>query len=65
MSNRNEAYVICNNDSIEFVVIGSEAGAIAKLKEMEADYKKRNSHNTNMAYWHIHTVTYEHFSGAS
>jgi hypothetical protein len=22
-------------------------------------------HSTNMAYWHIHTVTYEHFSGAS
>ena len=58
-----KAHVICCNDSVQHVVIGSEEQAEKKRKELKKSYFKRNKHNFNSAeeyalqcFWHIHTV---------
>lgn len=58
-----KAHVICNNDSIEFVVIGNEKQAEEKAKELSDAYFERNKFMfTNKSdysincYWHFHTV---------
>jgi len=57
-----DAYVICCNDSVEFVVIDDEARAEAKLQELRVAYDLKNPPQHKYSaprYWHIHTVDCE------
>lgn len=50
-------YVIAANDSIECVVIGSEADADAKRDECKAAYKTEHPwERRDSIYWHWHLV---------
>lgn len=61
-----KAHVICNNDSVEHVVFGTEAEAEAELERIEGEHmstylkhqgdspQSREAYQRN--YWHIHTV---------
>lgn len=53
-------YVIAANDSIECVVIGSEADADAKRDECKAKYAAArpwmDAHQLDRMYWHWHLV---------
>ena len=62
-----QAHVICLNDSVEHVVIGTENQAMKLLVQLKIAYWKRNRwiFNNNQSdynlrcYWHIHTVPAE------
>lgn len=58
-----KAYVICMNDSVEFVVIDKLTIAQKKLRKLSNLYYKANKSQwkskfeyLNICYWHIHTV---------
>lgn len=58
-----KAHVICYNDGIEYVVIGSEEKALNIMSKLRAENYNRNKWNfeseeeyNNTYYWHIHTV---------
>jgi len=71
----NKAYIICCNDSNEYVVLDDEKKADKVLQELkDDDYKQKrlklqSSYQTNktigfeeysrLYYWHIHEVPYE------
>lgn len=65
--NISHAHVICMNDGVEHVVIGTEDQAKAKMSELKAAYWARCHWNFNndaskyetQCYWHIHTVAAE------
>lgn len=61
-----KAYVICCNDSVEFIVLNSRTAANIKKDELKKEYFKKNSHSfsniidyENQCYWHLHAVSYE------
>lgn len=62
--NEIKAHVVCYNDSVEHVVIGSEHFAKGKMHQLrDADFYKRvacadpDVKNYNaIYYWHLHTV---------
>ena len=56
-----KAHVICCNDSVEFVVVGSEHEAeLEKLALRDNHFRRYDIKNRtdydNRYYWHIHTV---------
>lgn len=60
-----QAYVICLNDSVEAVVIGSKKQADKKKDELKAAYMKKNYYYLKgreleemgkCIYFHLHTV---------
>lgn len=55
-----KAHVICCNDSIEAVVIGSEDFVKAETARLREEYFKRvpwmREENRAQLYWHHHTV---------
>lgn len=66
-----KAFVICLNDSVEFVVLHFEKKAKIKMEELAEKYWDRNKGNIvdqfvedyidyrNRYYWHIHEVEAE------
>lgn len=55
------AHVICCNDSVEAVVIGSELKANLECGRLEKKYYKKHpklktNGNYPLLYWHVHTV---------
>lgn len=50
------AHVICNNDSIECVVIGDEKTALEVMAKLKAAFDKENPHFIDYAFWHLHYV---------
>lgn len=61
-----KAYVICINDSIEYVIIDDEEKANSKMKELSMKYYLKNQYvfssladYKNRCYWHIHSVDAE------
>lgn len=59
----NTCYIICDNDGTEFVVIGSEEQAKAKLEELKENCRQQCRKNYgeracleafNKHYWHLH-----------
>lgn len=64
-------YIICDNDSPEFVIIGTEEQAEAKRDELAAKcldqcirmhgtgFPERGRQEFERHYWHLHTVPYE------
>lgn len=50
-----KAHVICCNDGIEFVVIGTEERANKKLMEI----KKTSRFKGEQYFWHLHEVDWE------
>jgi len=64
-------YIICDNDSTEFVVIGTEEQATAKLKELVNNCLAQCIRNSGKVqgtnefyrhYWHIHDCQYMMFT---
>ena len=62
-----KAFVICCNDAIEFVVIGSYDLAENKMKELKQQHYTQNfeydrsisfEQYQKIYYWHIHEVDY-------
>ncbi len=62
---KNQAHVICMNDGLEYVVIGSFKEASKRLYKMQKAYYNKNKQGgrwdsfesyCNMIFWHIHTV---------
>lgn len=51
-----KVFVICNNDSIEFVVCEGKQAANKKCNSMKKEYLKKNPSNKDICYWHIHEV---------
>lgn len=55
-----EAHVICCNDSVEYVFVGTKEAAHKKVEEVMQQFNKRFTDNTgnskSVQYWHIHTV---------
>jgi len=56
-------HIICNNDSLQFVVIGDESIALEKLEELKKTYYEDNKYQFTSeksydlsSYWHIHTL---------
>lgn len=60
----NGFHVICCNDCVEFVVVGSEQAAEKKLEELAAAHYQRVgrwqyadvTQYRQVYYWHVHTV---------
>lgn len=61
------AYVICCNDSVEFVVIGSEEEAEKKLLVLKEEDRQKVCNRdikedyNRCYYWHIHEVNADIF----
>lgn len=64
----NKCYIICDNDSTQFVIIGDENDANKKLKELKEQCKKRcidyygyerGAIDFNMHYFHLHECPFE------
>lgn len=60
-----KAYVICCNDSVEFVVLNSEEKANIKKDALKEEHFERNKHTfknreqyENRCFWHLHDVSY-------
>lgn len=57
-----QAHVICCNDFVEYVFIGTKSGAQEKCKEMRDAANEQYGDDANYCpsqHWHIHTVDYE------
>lgn len=57
----NSSHVICCNDSVEFVVVGSDDAVRTKLIELRAAHRKSVAHWPEAEYrarchWHVRTV---------
>lgn len=55
------AHVICCNNRIEHVVMGSESSAQTKLEALQEKHRKENAGLSQYSYdsayyWHIHSV---------
>ncbi len=58
---KRKAFVICCNDSIEFVVLNDEEKAKKKIKELENEFLKNLNHYDmfdDNYYWHYHECKY-------
>jgi len=60
-----KAYVICCNDSIEYVVLDSSIVANTKKEELKKEHFTKNKHAfddyesyEHRCYWHLHEVPY-------
>ena len=58
-----KAHVICCNDSVEFVVVGSSMDAEDKMDVLSAQHRAKYFDNyyvteeyKDIHFWHIHTV---------
>ena len=55
-----KARIICNNDGMEFVIVGleEEVGALVKQKmqELKQQFDKQNPADIERCFWHIHEV---------
>lgn len=68
MAKAKEAHVICNNDSVEGVVLGDKGEALTKMNELSFTRWKNAFHKYGsrteyveyqkgrQEYWHIHTT---------
>lgn len=61
-----KAYVICCNDSVEYVVLNDEDAANIKKEELKNEYFEKNKHHLfdgyesyeRICYWHLQDVSY-------